>query len=128
MFRKRFHKAVFMTATPFQLDVSELREVFAVFSRARGTDKSLMEQVDGLLAKIREYQESYDEFQNTWAALDYGFAETFSTAYDRSRDDVSALDDPNCKILLSQIDRLRELKENHIEPGFRRWMIRSLPR
>jgi hypothetical protein len=37
VFDRRFRKALFLTATPFQLDVTELREIFSLFSTLRKT-------------------------------------------------------------------------------------------
>ncbi len=126
VFNKRFRKAVFLTATPFQLDIAELKEVFAVFARARQAPADLMTDVNRLLMQIRDYQVSYDDFQKTWALLDPYFAVRFREAYDRSREDAENLDEPSSKVLLTQIDRLQDLKNTEIEPAFRKWMIRSL--
>lgn len=126
VFRKRFRKALFLTATPFQLDIRELKEVFAVFAQAKGAPSDLMDQIDELLENIQDYQTQYDDFQRAWSALDGDYVEQFNAAYDHSRDKADALDDPTSKRLLAQIDKLRELKSSKIEPGFRQWMIRSL--
>ncbi|WP_238381212.1 helicase-related protein [Mariniblastus fucicola] len=126
IFHNRFRKAVFLTATPFQLDIKELKEVFAVFSKAKGATRDLKTEVDQLLGKIREYQTLYDEFQNTWLSLEPDFAETFSKAYEAGREESLSAEDQVAKILVDQITGLRQLKESEIEPGFRKWMIRSL--
>jgi hypothetical protein len=47
VFRRRFLKALFLTATPFQLDVGELREIFRLFGGARDAPKDLLEQATG---------------------------------------------------------------------------------
>ena len=47
VFRGRFRKALFLTATPFQLDVNELREVFSLFADARDAPADLLERVTG---------------------------------------------------------------------------------
>jgi superfamily II DNA or RNA helicase len=126
VFRKRFRKALFLTATPFQLDIHELKEVFAVFAQARQAPSDLMDDIEKLLSHIRDYQSQYEDFQQTWCSLEPEFAKQFRAAYDRSCKDVEQLDDPNSKIVLAKIDRLIELKKSHIEPGFQQWMIRSL--
>jgi hypothetical protein len=126
VFRKRFGKALFLTATPFQLDVDELREVFALFATAKQSPPDLLNQVDGLLSAVREYQHRYDEFQATWSMLDPAVAGRFRTAYDRDPASVRDLNDPALTVVAAQAESLRDLKVRTIEPGFRRWMIRSL--
>ncbi|MEY3226969.1 MAG: hypothetical protein RLZZ536_1588, partial [Planctomycetota bacterium] len=49
VFDRRFRKALFLTATPFQLDVAELKEIFSLFKRARGAPTNLADQVEELL-------------------------------------------------------------------------------
>lgn len=126
VFSRRFRKALFLTATPFQLDVAELREIFALFARAKGAPTNLAEQVEGLLENIKEYQRSYEEFQCTWSSLDPLVAARFRDAYDVDPATARQLDDPGIGVILRQIETLQELKKRSIEPGFRQWMIRSL--
>lgn len=126
VFSRRFRKALFLTATPFQLDVSELREIFSLFGRAKGAPDDLEQQVEGLLADVAEYQQHYEDFQRTWSSLDPIVAGRFSEAYDRDPAAANQLDEPAIAVILRQIESLRELKEKSIEPGFRQWMIRSL--
>ena len=126
VFSRRFRKALFLTATPFQLDVSELREIFSLFGRAKGAPDDLEEQVEGLLANVADYQQHYEDFQRTWSSLDPIVAARFREAYDRDPAAAKQLDEPAIGVILRQIESLRELKEKSIEPGFRQWMIRSL--
>jgi hypothetical protein len=65
VFARRFRKALFLTATPFQLDVTELREIFSLFGRAKGAPKDLSDQIEGLLADIDSYKQAYEEFQRS---------------------------------------------------------------
>jgi superfamily II DNA or RNA helicase len=126
VFSRRFRKALFLTATPFQLDVSELKEIFTLFARAKGAPDDLLEQVEGLLADVAEYQRNYEEFQRTWSSLDPVVAVRFCEAYDHDPAAAKQLDDPTIAVIAQQIESLRGIKEKSIEPGFRRWMIRSL--
>ena len=126
VFSRRFRKTLFLTATPFQLDVTELREIFSLFARAQGAPDDLAEQVEGLLANIDEYKRTYEEFQRTWSSLDPIVAVRFREAYDRDPAAAKRLDDPGIAVIFRHIESLRELKNSSIEPGFRQWMIRSL--
>jgi hypothetical protein len=126
VFSHRFRKALFLTATPFQLDVNELREVFKLFAIARHAPGNLLDEVDGLLAAVREYQGRYDDFQGMWASLDPLVAARFRKAYDLDPASVKEFGEPALDVVMRQIAALRELKEKSIEPGFRKWMIRSL--
>jgi hypothetical protein len=126
VFRGRFRKALFLTATPFQLDVSELREVFSLFGDASEAPSDLLEQVEGLLASVKDYQAHYDDFQRTWSSLDPVVAARFCTAYERNPVEAEVLDEPGISVAAKQIATLRTLKDDVIQPGFRQWMIRSL--
>ncbi|WP_428261673.1 SNF2-related protein [Haliangium sp.] len=126
VFDGRFRKALFLTATPFQLDVAELREVFSLFAGAKGAPKDLMEQVEGLLAAVRDYQHQYLSFQDTWSSLDPAVAAQFRAIYDADPADIQTLDDPSLRLIANQVQALKTLKAETIEPGFRQWMIRSL--
>lgn len=126
VFDRRFKKALFLTATPFQLEVGELRKVFSLFSVARNAPEAMSEELDELLLAIRDYQRQYEEFQSTWSALDPVTAAEVRNAYDRDEFRAESLDDPTVELVARQIARLRDLKNSAIEPGLRRWMIRSL--
>ena len=126
VFQGGFRKALFLTATPFQLDVSELREVFSLFSRAKGAPEDLGLQVDALLTAVSHYQHQYDEFQLTWSSLDPAMAAKFCAIYDQHTETTNQIDDPSLRIIAAQIEALKKLKNDIIEPGFRKWMIRSL--
>ncbi|MCR9161595.1 MAG: SNF2-related protein [Nannocystaceae bacterium] len=125
VFTRRFRKAAFLTATPFQLDIGELREVFGLFGLAKGAPKTLSEDVDALLSAIREYQQAYDTFQATWCALDPAVAAEFARGYDADPEGYAPKDE-SLAIVRSEIAALKKLKSEVIEPGFRQWMIRSL--
>lgn len=126
VFDHRFRKALFLTATPFQLDVTELREIFSLFSGAKDAPEDLASRIETLLAAVRDYQRQYDEFQRSWSSLDRESAARFCAAYDGGTDVLTATDDPAMEIVINQIAALKKLKAEAIEPGFREWMIRSL--
>jgi hypothetical protein len=126
VFDGRFRKALFLTATPFQLDVSELREVFSLFARAKGAPLDLEDQVDGLLVAVGDYQQHYETFQQMWSSLDPGVAARFRSLYDADPGSLDFEDDPAIKVVAKQVAELKRLKAEIIEPGFRQWMIRSL--
>ena len=126
VFDRRFRKALFLTATPFQLDVGELRQVFSLFARAKDAPSDLNDQVKDLLTSVREYQRQYEAFQQTWASLDPEIATEFRSLYDRDSSSLERVDHPVLKILAEQVAALKTLKTKMIEPGFQQWMIRSL--
>lgn len=126
VFDRRFRKALFLTATPFQLDVTELREIFSLFSGAKDAPEDLASRIETLLAAVNDYQRRYDEFQRGWSALDREAAARFCAAYDAGADVLTAADDPALEIVIKQLAALIKLKAEAIEPGFREWMIRSL--
>lgn len=125
-FERRFRKALFLTATPFQLDVVELQEVFSLFAGAKDASTDLEEQVADLLTAVADYQRQYEAFQRTWAALDPAVAARFAALYDGEPTAVDAADEPSLKVVAGQVATLKALKTQTIEPGFRQWMIRSL--
>lgn len=126
VFDHRFRKALFLTATPFQLDVTELREIFSLFSGAKDAPADLVSRIESLLAAVSEYQRRYDEFQRSWSSLDRDAAARFCVAYDGGTSEVASADDPALEIVSSRLAALMQLKVEVIEPGFREWMIRSL--
>jgi hypothetical protein len=135
---RRFKRAVFLTATPFQLGVVELRRVFEMFGQAREVRPGFSDDVEALFAAIADYQRTYDAFEDAWRFADSRHAAAFAGWYERaSTEPVSAdarqavpglelIDDPNVTTLARYVWELRRLKENGVEPGFRRWTIRSL--
>ena len=123
VFNKKFGKALFLTATPFQLDVGEIQAVFQLFSNATTASKDLMQEVETLLLSIRDYQEGYARFQDTWMQFDMEKAKKFRELF---KHDHSEVDDPNVQLALNQVQALIDLKSAKVEPGFRRWMLRSL--
>ncbi|PRP99384.1 ATP-dependent helicase HepA [Enhygromyxa salina] len=122
----RHRKAIFLTATPFQLEVGELRQVFHLFATAKGAPKDLDDQVHELLEGIRDYQRCYTEFQTSWGQLETGQAAEFRTIYAVDPSLGGELDDPSLRIVAASLRELIRLKEQTLEPGLRRWMIRSL--
>ncbi|MDG2539819.1 helicase-related protein [Dyella jiangningensis] len=126
VFRGRFRKSVFLTATPFQLAVSELREVFSLFGDAQGAPKDLHEEIERLLAAVAEYQLQYEAFQQTWLSMDPVMAAKFRWLYDNHSAILETTEDPSLQLVVKQVAALMSLKTKTIEPGFRKWMIRSL--
>jgi superfamily II DNA or RNA helicase len=106
-FDRRFLKTVFLTATPFQLDVGELREIFKLFARAKNAPQNLLDQVEGLLDSVRNYQRQYDEFEETWSSLDPLIAGRFAELYERDVSSVANLNDPSVLVIKKQIAKLR---------------------
>jgi hypothetical protein len=125
-FERRFEKALFLTATPFQLDVSELRQVFSVFALAATAPADLMAQVDGLFAAIERYKEAYRAFEGVWFGVDPDIAERFRVAFDADPTLSQPLDEPSVRDVAEKVRTLLTLKRDTIEPAFRTWMIRSL--
>lgn len=134
----RFRRAVFLTATPFQLHVLELRRVFEMFGSAREVRSGFREDVDALFAAIKDYQDTYGLFESAWRFAESNHASGFARWYDRvgltevSPDPTQVVpgiqqdDDPNVVALARYAWQLRRLKVHGVEPGFRRWTIRSL--
>ena len=126
VFDGRFRKALFLTATPFQLDVAELRHMLSLFAGAKDAPPNLKDKVEDLLTAVREYQDLYEKFQQTWASLDPGAAADFRSLYDRNNMPLEEIEEPSLEVIAKQISSLKTLKTETIEPGFRQWMIRSL--
>ncbi|WP_437737338.1 SNF2-related protein [Sorangium sp. So ce1335] len=125
-FQRKFRKALFLTATPFQLDIGELRQVFALFALADGAPADILDRADALFADICEYQRAYDAFQQAWARLDPGAAAEFGRLFAADPGLAGTVDDPTLRAVASAARELLALKRDRIEPGFRTWMIRSL--
>jgi hypothetical protein len=124
--RDRFDKALFLTATPFQLDVHELRQVFQLFALAKDAPTDLLQQADGLFASIRDYQSAYGAFEAAWRRLDAAAVGEFALWHKRDPALESPPDDLSLRVVADRYRALRALKDQQIEPGFRRWMIRSV--
>ncbi|NUQ72876.1 MAG: DEAD/DEAH box helicase family protein [Polyangiaceae bacterium] len=125
-FRRKFKKALFLTATPFQLDIGELGQVFALFSIAKGAPADTMKRAESLFADIRDYQRAYDIFQQAWLRIDPGTAAEFGDLYTRDPELRQPVDDPSLRVVVNAVRDLLRLKRETIEPGFRAWMIRSI--
>jgi hypothetical protein len=123
---RHYHKALFLTATPFQLHVEELRQVFRVFTKAKGAPKDLDDRIGSLLESIGEYQRRYNDFQSVWGQLEIGQAAEFRARYSSDPSLGKGFEDPSLEIVRSTLRELVRLKDETIEPELRRWMIRSL--
>jgi Helicase conserved C-terminal domain/SNF2-related domain len=126
VFGKRFERAVFLTATPFQLDVAELRQVFRLFSLARTAPETMHDEVESLFADIHAYQDAYRAFERTWRQTDPATAAEFAHLYAERPELDRDFDDPSHQAVANRIRTLRRLKGEQVEPKFRSWMIRSL--
>ena len=125
VFDQRFEKALFLTATPFQLDVTELRQVLDLFRLARSAPSDLADRADTLLSDIEEYKSAYRDFESSWSRLetDRDFAALYEADPTLER---TKPEDPTLARVVQDARRLLTLKRTKIEPGFRTWMIRSL--
>ncbi|MGE3673355.1 MAG: helicase-related protein [Polyangiaceae bacterium] len=126
VFGGRFDKALFLTATPFQLTVDELRQVFALFALARNAPVDLEEQAERLLDDVAEYTRAYNDFEALWRMLDGAGVADFTAWFARDPSLKQEPDDPALRAVVAHGRRLLQLKQERIEPGFRGWMIRSL--
>lgn len=122
----RFDKALFLTATPFQLTVAELRQVFSLFALARSAPGDLLERARGLLDHVAEYTRAYGDLERVWAQADGAVAADFGAWFERHPDLAVDPEDPALRAIVAPARRLLARKRDHIEPGFRAWMIRSL--
>lgn len=126
VFDKRFEKALFLTATPFQLTVAELSQVFALFRLARSAPPDLQDRAERLLADVAEYTQTYDQLDRVWSHLDGAGAADFAAWFAKDPDLRTEPEDPTLRVVITHARRLLALKRERIEPGFRTWMIRSL--
>jgi hypothetical protein len=126
VFGRKFCKALFLTATPFQLDVDELRQVFRLFSLAREAPPDLLDSVETLFQDIRDYQHGYQELEGVWARLDAGLAARFGEVYAADPPLERHIEDVSLRAVARHVRELVRIKTERIQPGFRRWMIRSL--
>lgn len=126
VFERKYGRALFLTATPFQLDISELRQVFSLFARARESPTGMEETVDGLFSAIADYQHHYDQLEAMWRTLDAAQVALLTSHY-ASDPELEALP-PEISLgpVIETIRTVRDLKRGSIEPGFRRWMVRSI--
>lgn len=123
--RQRFHNALFLTATPFQLGPDELRQVFTLFALATTAPTNLLERAETLLTDIRDYQAAYLAFERDWGRVDPVLAAELGHHLNRDGDLARLPDNPALRPVALHLRRLIELKETRIEPAFRRWMVRS---
>ncbi|UQA63958.1 helicase [Polyangium aurulentum] len=126
VFDGRFDRALFLTATPFQLSVEELEQVLELFSLAKSVPSDLMEQAGRLLADIGEYTCAYGDLERVWSQADGALAADFEACFARDPELAAEPQDPALRPIVASARRLLALKRERIEPGFRRWMIRSL--
>ncbi|MFY0522506.1 helicase-related protein [Archangium gephyra] len=85
-----------------------------------------MEKADGFFMEIREYQQAYERLQKAWSSLDVASAQEFNELYARNPKLDEPLEDAALQTVVDHLREVRNLKHTKIEPGFRRWMIRSL--
>lgn len=126
VFAQRFEKALFLTATPFQLSVEELRQMFALFALARSAPENMEERAKELLGAVTEYQRAYADFERAWATIDPMTAEAFGRWFRRDPKLETPAEADDLRALGTKARALLTLKREAIEPMFRQWMIRSL--
>lgn len=128
--RRNYEKAIFLTATPFQLGINELKQVFTLFDNARTARPNFMADVERLFGAVRVYQEAYDRFRTGWRYMDALQARDFARWYERASEtrdpDFERIGDPNVRLMAFQAWRLIELKKREVQPSFRQWTLRSL--
>lgn len=124
--RRKFDRALFLTATPFQLGVHELRQIFTLFGLASAASPDLAAEADALLADVHAYQVAYQAFERDWRRLDAVAAAAFAAHLAGDPDLVQSPAEPALRPVAAHLRRLFELKQRRIEPAFRRWMIRSV--
>ncbi|WP_026605541.1 SNF2-related protein [Methylocapsa acidiphila] len=134
----RFKGATFLTATPFQLGVEELRRVFDLFGCASEVRPGFPDDVNALFHSIADYQRTYEAFEEAWRFADSRQASAFAEWYAcaavapltadprQAVPGLECIDDPNVATLARYVWELRRLKDHGVEHGFRRWAIRSL--
>lgn len=125
-FAQRFDKALFLTATPFQLTVEELAQVFELFALSRTAPPDLRDRAARLLSDIRAYQTAYADFERVWNRLNEESGAAFGALFQTDPALLTIPSDPSLRVVVEQARRLLTLKRERIEPGFRSWMIRSL--
>lgn len=127
--RRRFDKALLLTATPFQLDISELKHIFALFGSARETTPPSVDAqtavIAALLIEIASYQREYTAFEEAWNGLDEPSAARFRAHYASDGELITPVD-MSLQHIADHVRELKRLKSECIEPGLRRWVIRSL--
>ena len=114
------------TTSTAPLTVDELRSIFALFTLARTAPADLMEQAAQLLAEVEAYQAAYEQFERVWNLADGAVAADFTAWLAADPDLTRDPEDPVLRPIAVAARRLLALKRDQIEPGLRRWMIRSL--
>ena len=110
IFERRFEKAVFLTATPFQLTVDELQQVFALFALARNAPDDLDERAKRLLADVGTYTTLYAELERVWARADGVVAADFEAWFARDPDLAPDSDDPSLRLFVKAARQLLTLQ------------------
>lgn len=123
--RQRFRNALFLTATPFQLEVEELRQVFALFALAQTAPPDLIERAEALLTDVRDYQDAYAAFERDWSRVDQPLSDELARYLAAAPDLASPPESRALVPVVAHLKRLIDLKDTRIEPAFRRWMVRS---
>lgn len=126
VFRRKYEKTLFLTATPFQLGVEELRQIFNTFALAKNAPEDLPTRVERLFADIADYQAAYDRLYQLWSGLDAVAAGEVDALLAADPELSGPVQNPSLAAVASAVRELQRLKTAKIEPGFRRWMIRSI--
>ncbi len=126
MLLRRYRKTAFLTATPFQLGISELEQVFRTFAFALDAPAGLLDEMRAFFADIEAYQATYASFEEDWCSVDPAVCAELGRRYEADPALSAPAADPNLRRLESHVRELSKLKRERIEPRFRRWMIRSV--
>ncbi|OOM78825.1 SNF2-related protein [Clostridium sp. BL-8] len=71
----KFNKAIFLTATPFQLDEGELKVIMSLFEKGNSTKAEILqfrEKVNSLFLEMRKYMELTKQFEDYVRNLNAG--------------------------------------------------------
>ena len=65
----RFETMLFLTATPFQIDLSELAAVLGLLGHARGTGREqLVDLTAAVIERADQYRQSFGQLERSWRA------------------------------------------------------------
>ncbi len=98
---QKYRKTAFLTATPFQLAIPEMQQVFNTFSYAIDAPEGLRDDVKKLFGHIELYKERYAQFEADWYRIDGSTALAFAEHYERFGADPTHTTDANLRRLLA---------------------------
>lgn len=126
VFKKKFQKSLFLTATPFQLGFEELKSVLEMFSFAKMSSEKKLEfkhSIINLISVMTEYKNRISDFQNK---INYfsekerlGFIRLFNGIHDEN------IPIDSCEAYNDYLD-LRDKYKNDAEKQIRHFIIRNI--